>query len=221
MKVDPARRRRRRPLAARAAARCRAASTNCGSFSVDQRLQRRVGPLAADGAGLAAGRVEDVHRRRRRGPLPERVQAAAVQALARVALVVARVAADHRHRFPHAVGLIRLDARPADLAAPAGRWRPGRSRGPSRRPCGTAGRATATGSAGPSPASPAWPRPTCRYVADVTSSLKNCLTSQPDSRNSTASQSSSSGCDGSSPADAEVARRLARGPCRTLPARSG
>ena len=33
----------------------------------------------------------------------------------------------------------------------------------------------------------------------MTSSLKNCLTSQPDSRNSTASQSSSSGCDGSSP----------------------
>ena len=33
----------------------------------------------------------------------------------------------------------------------------------------------------------------------MTSSLKNFLTSQPDSRNSTASQSSSSGCDGSSP----------------------
>ena len=39
----------------------------------------------------------------------------------------------------------------------------------------------------------------CRYVADVTISLKNCFTSQPDSRNSTASQSSNSGCDGSSP----------------------
>ena len=47
-----------------------------------QRLQRRVGPLAADGAGLAAGGVEDVQRGRRRGPLPERVQAAAIEVLA-------------------------------------------------------------------------------------------------------------------------------------------
>ena len=51
----------------------------------DQRLQRRVGPLAADGADLAARGVEDVHRGRRRGPLPEGVQAAAVEALAAVA----------------------------------------------------------------------------------------------------------------------------------------
>ena len=43
-------------------ASCRAASINCGSFSVDQRLQRRIRPLAAHGARLAAGRVEDVHR---------------------------------------------------------------------------------------------------------------------------------------------------------------
>ena len=42
-------------------------------------------------------------------------------------------------------------------------------------------------------------RPTGGRSADVTSSLKNRFTSQPDSRNSTASQSSSSGCDGSSP----------------------
>ena len=38
-----------------------------------------------------------------------------------------------------------------------------------------------------------------RYVADMTISLNNFLTSQPDSRNSTASQSSNSGCDGNSP----------------------
>ena len=36
---------------------------------------------------------------------------------------------------------------------------------------------------------------------DVTISLKSLFTSQPDSRNSTASQSSSSGCDGASPCD--------------------
>src|SRR5262249_31727883 len=45
----------------------------------DQGLQRGVGALAADRAGLAVGGVEDVHRRGRRGPRPERVQAAAVQ----------------------------------------------------------------------------------------------------------------------------------------------
>jgi hypothetical protein len=38
-----------------------------------------------------------------------------------------------------------------------------------------------------------------RYAADITMSLNSFLTSQPDSRNSTASQSSNSGCDGNSP----------------------
>ena len=41
----------------------------------------------------------------------------------------------------------------------------------------------------------------CRYAAEVTISRKNLFTSQPESRNSTASQSSSSGCDGGSPCD--------------------
>ncbi len=40
-----------------------------------------------------------------------------------------------------------------------------------------------------------------RYVAEVTIMRKNFFTSQPDSRNSTASQSSSSGCEGGSPAE--------------------
>ena len=80
-----------------------------------QRLQRRVRPLADHRARFAARRVEHVHRRRRRRPLPERVHAAAIERLARVLLVIARVAADHRHGFPHAGRLIRLHARAADL----------------------------------------------------------------------------------------------------------
>ena len=39
----------------------------------------------------------------------------------------------------------------------------------------------------------------CRYAAEVTISVKNFFTSQPDSRNSTASQSSNSGFTGRSP----------------------
>ena len=41
----------------------------------------------------------------------------------------------------------------------------------------------------------------CRYAADVTISLNIPFTFQPDSRNSTASQSSNSGCDGGVPCD--------------------
>ena len=43
--------------------------------------------------------------------------------------------------------------------------------------------------------------PACRYAAEVTISLYRCFTSHPLSRNSTASQSSSSGCEGGSPCD--------------------
>ena len=56
------------PSTSARSARWRAASTNCGSFSVDQRLQRRIRPFAAHGADLAGGRVEDLHRGRRRRP---------------------------------------------------------------------------------------------------------------------------------------------------------
>ncbi len=81
----------------------------------DQRLQRRVGALAADRAELAVRGVEDVERCRRRRPLPERVHAAAIKGLARIALVVARVAADDGHRLPDPFRLVWLDAGAADL----------------------------------------------------------------------------------------------------------
>ena len=53
----------------------------------DQGLERRVGPRPADGADLAVRGVERRQRRRRAGPLPERVHRPAVQVLA-VALLV-------------------------------------------------------------------------------------------------------------------------------------
>ena len=48
----------------------------------------------------------------------------------------------------------------------------------------------------------------CRYVADVTISRMSFFTSQPDSRNSTASQSSSSGCEGGFSLRSEILRSL-------------
>ncbi len=130
-------------------------------------------------------------------------------------LVVARVAADHRHRLPHAVGLVRLHARPADLAAPAGRWRPGRSRGSSRHPCGTAGRATAAGCRRPSRSFSGVVIAAWRYVADVTISLKNCFTSQPRLAELDGQPVEQLRMRRQLAGDAEVAGWCARGPCRT------
>ena len=116
-----------------------------------QRLQRRVGPAAAHGAGLAVGRVEGRQRRRRHGPLPERVHAAAVEIRRRGS---ARTSAPEKPRrtpsLPTARRLIRLDARPADLVVEQAARRPARCRGSSRPAAGTAGRARAGGSPDPS-----------------------------------------------------------------------
>ena len=80
-----------------------------------QRLQRRVGPLAAGGAILAAGGVENLHRRRRGGPFPERVHAPPIQRVALVLLEIGRVARRVTDRLPNAGRLIRLHARAALL----------------------------------------------------------------------------------------------------------
>ena len=80
-----------------------------------QRLERGIGALAAEAGGLARRRIEHLHGRRRRGALPEGVEAAAIERLAAVALVIASVAAGHRDRLPHALRLIRLHARAADF----------------------------------------------------------------------------------------------------------
>ena len=94
----------------------RAASTNCTSLSVTSacsgvlvRSRRtvqvsRFGALKMSIEAGGAARFQNVYmlRRYRFSPVSR--------------LVVAGVAADHRHRFPHAVRLVRLHARAAELA---------------------------------------------------------------------------------------------------------
>ena len=93
----------------------RAASTNCGSFIVTSacigvfvRSRRtthtsRVGPskISIDAGGALA--------------LPQRVEAAPIQRLARILFVVPRVARHHRRAFPDARRLVRSDGRAAEL----------------------------------------------------------------------------------------------------------
>ena len=90
-----------------------------------QRLQRRVRPLPPHRAVLPRRRVKQLHRRRRRAPLPEPVHAATVQLLPVVPLVELGVAAVHRDGLPNALRLVRLHARPADsrVQQPAHRQR--------------------------------------------------------------------------------------------------
>ncbi len=77
-------------------------------------LERGVGAFAEDGAGLAAGGVEDVHERGWCGALPEGVEAAAIQGVAGIALVAAGVALGHGDGFPDAFRLVGFDAGTAD-----------------------------------------------------------------------------------------------------------
>ena len=73
-----------------------------------------------------------------------------------------------------------------------------RCRAPSRPRRGIAARERAGDCTDRGPAAPAMRRDDCRYVALVTISRCSCFRLQPLSMNSTASQSSNSGCDGGS-----------------------
>ena len=78
----------------------------------DQRLQRSAGRLAADRANFTTRSVEDCHVGGRRGPPPERVQAATVKALSLVGNV------DRQEGIllaPETGRLVRLRRRAADL----------------------------------------------------------------------------------------------------------
>ena len=80
--VSRSSRRRRRLRVITRSASLRAASTYCASFiSTSACSGVLVRPRRTD-AGLAAGGVERHQRRRRGGPLPERVQAAAIERVA-------------------------------------------------------------------------------------------------------------------------------------------
>ena len=116
-----------------------------------QRLQRRVRALAGDGAEQPFGRVEVDRRRRRRRPLPDGVEAAAIEIVALAFDVVRRV--PRRERFPQAGRLIRIDARSADRRGPSGRSPRARRRGSARRPADTTVRARAIRSPDPARAS--------------------------------------------------------------------
>ena len=129
-------------------ARARAASMNWGSLSVTSACKGRVGPLAANRADLAAGGIEDIHRGRRRGSLPEGVDAAAIEILALVTLVDSGVALGHGHGFPDALRLIGSGAAARPPCTPAGCWRPARNRGSSPHPCGSEARVRAADCAG-------------------------------------------------------------------------
>ena len=125
------------------------------------------------------------------GPLPERVEAAAVAGPSPLSLVVR---ACRPICLPEPGGLVRLDARPAERARPAGRSRPGRCRGSSRPAAGAAGRGRAARCPGRCASSSGVGRPTTAGRSPtVTISRSSAFTSQPESTNSRASQSSSSG----------------------------
>ena len=165
-----------------------------------QRLERRVGLAAPRRALLARRRVERGQRRRRHGPLPQRVHAAAVEILAVALLVLlAREALAEGHLVPQADRLIRQHARAADAIVQQARSRPARCRGSTRPAGAAAGRAPAGGSRDRARAAPASPsRPAGRSLTSRSAAASRG-TSQPLRTNSTASQSSSSGCDGGSP----------------------
>ena len=150
-------------------------------------------------------RVEGHHRRRRDRPLPERVQAAAVQARPVVLHVIAHV------------GQLSSTDPPADTASPTARRsaRPAARRGPapgrgsSPPAAGAAARAPAAGSRDRARAARSCTRDDCRYVGagdDQSQQSPSCPS--PIATNSTASQSSSSGWLGGSPCAPKSSTRL-------------
>ena len=181
-------------------ARWRAASTNCDVVQGHQGLQRACSSVRGRRRTLAGRRVEDLHRRRRGRALPEGVEAAPVVRLAAVGHVDLACCSPPSPRPPRRRrGWYGFTLGPPIFVdqQPAGRQ--GVDRGPSRASIRKRGpresrRLSASFSSFSGVAAADW-----RYVADVTMSRKSAFTSQPDSRNSTASQSSSFGCDGSSP----------------------
>ena len=124
--------------------------------------------------------------------------AAAVERRRRGRCVLARREIQVR---PVSLGLVRLHARAAD---------PGREQAARRRACrrartprraGTGPAARASGCTGRPGAMRTMADDACRYACVITIRFTTRLTSHPSSRNVTASQSSSSGCDGHAPCE--------------------
>ncbi len=123
-----------------------------------QCLQRRVGNLAAGDADLAAGRIERRRHGERRGALGEGVQAAAIAVAPRADFPL-EAAVGSLGRDARRLG--REDARAAELAPRASRWRARPRRGSPPPRGGRAGRGPAAGSPGPSPATRGVARDDC------------------------------------------------------------
>src|SRR5579872_6203945 len=87
-----------------------------------QRLERGVSPAPADDARFPHRSIEGEHYRRRACALPEEIEAAAVDGVAVVALVLGGVADVEANRLPKTIGLVRLEAVATDIVEqqPAG-----------------------------------------------------------------------------------------------------
>ena len=208
----------RRLLRAMRAANAGRTSTYVGSFSSVERRLRRVRNRPLGRAFFAAGGVEGQQARMQERALPVGVQSAAILVAARVGLPGALGKVEE---LPVALGLVRLHARPADRAdqqaacnravsrmnSASSRQRDCRA---SSRFCGS--RCGELGGRGPKTAG----RRGCVVI-----SRTMCFTSQPLSMNSTASQSSSSGCVGGSPCAPKSSSCRATGRRRRTASRAG
>ena len=159
-------------------ASARAASTNWGSFRSTSAWSGVAVVCRLTAQTSRRGGVEGQHGRRRRGPFPERIEAAAMAARAGVALV-----GQPRLLLPQTRRLIRLDRRSADrIDQQAARRQRAVADHLGRQPEPRPARQAAC-SRGRWPASSAGASELCRYVAEVTISRISRLTSQPESMN--------------------------------------
>ena len=179
-----------------------APSKNTGSSSNSSACKRRRGALPAGASDQGIRRIEKHELRIRNGALQERVQAAAVTIRPLALFPFGPISHFHqrgRHGRADALPANRRIEQPARLSMAsrinsAGKrkrdWPSPAAGSPGSRVIRSSGRLCDD----------------CWYVDDMTISLMRCFTSQPDSTNSAASQSSSSGCEGGVSASAEVFR---------------
>ena len=173
-----------------------------GAFQVDrlvqrrEGLQRRIRPRAAHAGEVAIGGVERLKHRVRHRAIAKRVEGTAVsfgpgRLVPDLGPVAGRRLEQERRRG-------RADARAADLRRRAARSPPGRCRAPISASTRNRGPRASKRLYGSRASSSGVGRDDCRYMAESTISRCRCLRLQPFSMNSTASQSSSSGCEGGS-----------------------
>ena len=207
--------------AARLRARCRAASTNCGSFSVASACSGVFVRSRRTAADLAARRIEDVHA----SPAARRVSRMCkgcgdkVRRLCRACSFACCSPASpplpRRLRADTASRSARRSSRPATRSQPA------RSRASSRHPCGSAARGCSSRFCGSFSSFSGVTSALWRYVDDVTISSNMCFTSQPLSMEFDRQPIEQFLVDRRLARAAEILGRLRPGRCRKSPARNG